>query len=88
LDFQIISEQIPSNKGIKLISKLSNHSTEIENKIKLLERELNLYNNSTQWVDWLNQMYLEIDGVEKLPLDKQKDFLQTYLDSISVQYHS
>jgi disulfide oxidoreductase YuzD len=47
-----------------------------------------VFSNSNQWIDWLNQMYLEIDTVENMSLEKQQIFLKQYIDKILVDYNS
>ena len=41
---------------------------------------------SDEWIDWLNQMYLEVDSLETLPLEKQKVFVSNYLKKVDVEY--
>ncbi len=86
IEFQIITSQIESNKGKKLIKKISDLISEVDEDIRRLERELKIYTNSTQWIDWLNRMYLEIDSVENLTLEKQKTFINEYIERIDVEY--
>ncbi len=37
-------------------------------------------------MDWLNQMYLEIDSVQSYDLNKKQKFLNDYINKIDVEY--
>jgi hypothetical protein len=69
-----------------MVGKISKLMEGVNNEIKRLENELFLYSNSTEWTDWLNKMYLEIDSVIDYPLQKKKEFLNNYLKKIDVEY--
>jgi|TARA_B110000967_G_scaffold194120_1_gene222334 site-specific DNA recombinase len=86
LEFRIISKQESEVRGKKISKKLSDLIEKIEGEIKTKEREISVFSNSTQWIDWLNQMYLEIDSVEKLSLEKQRTFLDQYIEKVEVEY--
>lgn len=88
LEFRIISKQESEEKGKKISKKLSDLIEKIEDEIKTKEREISIFSNSTKWIDWLNQMYLEIESVEDLPLEKQRTFLEQYIEKINVKYDS
>ena len=45
-----------------------------------------MLDNSSEWIDWLNQMYLEVDSLETLPLNEQKIFVSNYLKKVGVEY--
>ena len=59
---------------------------DLNDEIKRLEKELWMYQNSTQWIDWLNQMFLEIESVRDYTLEKKQKFLNEYLNKIDVEY--
>lgn len=86
LEFQIITNQIEKSKGKKISNKVSDLISTVEDEIKVKERELSVFSNSNQWIDWLNQMYLEIDTVENMKLEKQQSFLREYIEKILVEY--
>jgi site-specific DNA recombinase len=88
LEFQIITNQIQKSKGKKISKKISDLIDTVEGEIKVKERELSVFSNSDQWIDWLNQMYLEIDTVESMKLEKQQTFLKEYIEKILVEYVS
>ena len=71
-----------------MIDKISKLIGEVNQEIKKLEDELWIYKNSTEWVDWLNKMYLEIDSVHGYTMEKKKQFLNQYLHRIDVKYLS
>ena len=86
LEVEILTNQIEKDKGKKMVGKISKLMEGVNNEIKRLENELFLYTNSTEWTDWLNKMYLEIDSVKDYPLQKKKEFLNNYLKKIDVEY--
>ncbi|NVK76030.1 MAG: recombinase family protein [Oceanospirillaceae bacterium] len=86
IEFEVISKERTSENGKLLTSKVSNLIGEKEKLIQEKENELMVYNNSTKWVDWLNRMYLEIDSVERMSLDKKREFLNEYVSKIYVEY--
>ncbi|MDA9303968.1 recombinase family protein [bacterium] len=69
-----------------MITKISDMMNEVSSDINRLERELTIYENSTNWLDWLNQMYLEIDSVQSYDLNKKQKFLNDYINKIDVEY--
>ena len=73
-------------KGKKMIRKISDMVGEVSKEIKRLEKELWLFQNSNDWVDWLDQMYLEIEGVQDYSLEEKQKFLKEYLNRIDVEY--
>ena len=88
LEVQILTNSIEKLKGRKMIDKISKLIGEVNQEIKKLEDELWIYKNSTEWVDWLNKMYLEIDSVHGYTMEKKKQFLNQYLHRIDVKYLS
>lgn len=86
LEFEVITKERTSENGKLLSEKVSNLLSEKEKMIQEKENELMVYSNSTKWVDWLNQMYLEIDSVEKMSLEKKREFLREYIRKIYVEY--
>jgi len=86
LEVEIITNKIEKSKGKKMIDKISKMMYKVGDEIKKLDKELWIYKNSTEWVDWLNQMFLEIDSVINYPLQKKKDFLNEYIKRIDVEY--
>ncbi|MBM3454653.1 MAG: recombinase family protein [Bacteroidetes bacterium] len=86
LEVQILTNQMERGKGKLMIEKISELMNEVNSEIKRLESEMWIYENTTQWVDWLNKMYLEIDKVTTLPLEKRKNFLKEYLERVYVEY--
>ena len=62
--------------------------SEVDLEINDLLREINVFDNSSVWIDWLNQMYLEVDSLENLPLKEQKQFVSNYLKKVDVEYVS
>ncbi len=88
LEFKIITKQIEKSRGEKISNKISDLIEKVENEIMIHEREISVFSNSNQWIDWLNQMYLEIDTVENMSLEKQQIFLKQYIDKILVDYNS
>ena len=88
IEVDILTNKMEKDKGKKMVSKLSDMMLEVRNNIKKLEKELWIYTNSTQWVDWLNQMYLEINSVQDYSLEMKKKFLGEYINQIQVEYLS
>lgn len=86
IEFEIITNQRTKKEGKVLSDKISNLISEIESEVIRKEKELSIFTNSSKWIDWLNQMYLEIDSVEDMNLDKKKSFIQEYISKINVEY--
>ena len=86
IEVDILTNKIDKDKGKKMITKISDMMSEVSSEINRLERELTIYENSTHWMDWLNQMYLEIDSVQSYDLDKKQKFLNDYINKIDVEY--
>jgi hypothetical protein len=86
LDVQIITNQIDKVKGKKMIEKISELSNGVGSEIKRLESEMWVYENTTQWVDWLKNMYIDIDGISSSKLENKRDFLNKYINRIYVEY--
>lgn len=86
LEVQILTNQIDRTKGKKMVDKVSELLNEVDSEIKRLESELWIYENSTQWVDWLDKMFVEVEGIKNLPLEKKREFLKEYLNKITVKY--
>ncbi|MDB4089508.1 hypothetical protein N9544_07810 [Flavobacteriales bacterium] len=86
IEVDILTSKIDKDKGRKMITKISDMMNEVSSDIIRLERELTIYENSTNWLDWLNQMYLEIDSVQSYDLDKKQKFLNDYINKIDVEY--
>ena len=86
LEVEILINKIERSKGKRMIDKISKMMYDVDDEIKKLDKELWIYKNSTEWVDWLNQMFLEIDSVINYSLQKKKDFLNEYINRIDVEY--
>lgn len=86
LEVQILTNQIDKGKGKRMIEKISELLNEVNSEIKRLESEMWIYENTSKWVDWLNRMYLEINGITNLSLEKRKDFLKEYIQRVNVEY--
>ncbi len=86
LDVQIITNQIDKVKGKKMIEKISELLNGVGSEIKRLESEMWVYENTTQWVDWLKNMYIDIDGISSSKLENKRDFLNKYINRIYVEY--
>ena len=86
LEVDILTNKIDREKGKKMINKISDMMKELTSEIQRLENELLIYQNSSNWLDWLNQMYLEIDSVKDYDLEKKKKFLNDYINKIEVEY--
>jgi len=86
LEVEILTNKIERSKGKRMIEKISKMMDDVNSEIKKLENELWIYTNSTEWVDWLNQMFLEIESVQNYTLQKKRDFLKEYIRKIDVEY--
>lgn len=60
--------------------------SEVYSEIGRLEEELEIYSNSSKWIDWLDSMFNELDKVNSYPLKKKKTFLKEYIKRIDVEY--
>ena len=58
LEVDVLTNKMDKVKGKKMIRKISDMVGEVSKEIKRLEKELWLFQNSNDWVDWLDQMYL------------------------------
>ena len=63
-----------------MIDKISKMMEDVQSETQKLERELSVYQNSTDWIDWLNQMFLEVESVKGYSLENQQKFLKQYLE--------
>ena len=86
IEVEILTNQIDKKKGKQMVSKISKMMEDLNDEIKRLEKELWMYQNSTEWIDWLNQMFLEIESVRDYTLEKKQQFLNEYLNKIDVEY--
>ncbi len=86
LEVQILTNQIERGKGKRMVEKISEMMKDVDSEIKRLESEMWIYENTSSWIDWLNRMYLEIDGITTQSLEKQKGFLNRYLQRVNVEY--
>jgi site-specific DNA recombinase len=86
LEVEILTNKIERSKGKRMIEKISMMMDVVKTDIKKLEKELWIYTNSTEWVDWLDKMFLEIENVQNYSLLKKRDFLKEYINRIDVEY--
>ena len=86
LEVDVLTNKMDKVKGKKMIRKISDMVGEVSKEIKRLEKELWVFQNSNDWVDWLDQMYLEIEGVQDYSLEEKQKFLKEYLNRIDVEY--
>ena len=85
-ELKILSSEISKSVGKKMKDRVVKLIEEVNEQIDDIERELRVLNNSSEWIDWLNKMYLEVDSLENLPLKKQREFVRNYLKKIDVEY--
>ena len=85
-EVKILTEEVSKSVGKKMKIRIHELISEVDLEINDLLREINVFDNSSVWIDWLNQMYLEVDSLETLPLSEQKIFVSTYLKKIGVEY--
>lgn len=86
LEVDVLTNKMDKVKGKKMIRKISDMVVEVSKEIKRLEKELWLYQNTSDWVDWLDQMYSEIEGVQNFSLEEKQNFLKEYVNRIDVEY--
>ena len=85
-ELKIITSEITKTVGRKMKDRVNQLIVEVNDEINGLENDLRVLNNSSEWIDWLNQMYLEVDTLEELPLKKQREFVSNYIKKIDVEY--
>jgi DNA invertase Pin-like site-specific DNA recombinase len=85
-EVQILTSEISKSLGKKVKERIKKLIVGVNEEINDFENELRVLNNSSEWIDWLNQMYLEVDSLEKLPLNKQREFVSKYVKKIEVEY--
>ena len=85
-ELKILSSEISKSVGKKMKERVIKLIEEVNEQIDDIERDLRVLNNSSEWIDWLNQMYLEVDSLQDLSLKKQREFVRTYLKMIDVEY--
>ena len=88
VEFEIRTKELSESKGKKLVDKFTKMIDEIEIEISRLEKEMEIYTNSSRWIDWLDRMYKELDKVENYTIDKKRKFLNEYIERIDVDYIS
>jgi len=86
IEVGILTNQYEKNRGKLMIDKISKMMEDVNGEIQKLERELSVYQNSTDWIDWLNQMFLEVESVKGYSLENQQRFLNQYLEKVNVEY--
>jgi len=86
IEVGIITNQYEKNRGKMMIDKISKMMEDVQSETQKLERELSVYQNSTDWIDWLNQMFLEVESVKGYSLENQQKFLKQYLERVNVEY--
>ena len=86
IEVGILTNQYEKNRGKLMIDKISKMMEDVNSEIQKLERELSVYQNSTDWIDWLNQMFLEVESVKGYSLENQQKFLNQYLEKVNVEY--
>lgn len=86
IEVGILTNQYEKNRGKLMIDKISKMMEDVNGEIQKLERELSVYQNSTDWIDWLNQMFLEVESVKGYSLENQQKFLNQYLEKVNVEY--
>ena len=87
-ELKIMMKEVSVSVGNKMKEKITELISNEEDNINSLSRELSVLSKSNEWIDWLNKMYLEIDSLEKLPLEKQRIFISQHLNKINVEYLS
>ena len=87
-EVKLLTKEVSVSVGEKMKEKINTLIKEVDEQIESIERELDVLNKSNEWIDWLNKMYLEIDSLENLPLEKQRKFVSEYLKKINVEYLS
>jgi site-specific DNA recombinase len=85
-EVRIITNEVSKSVGKKMKIRIHELIDEVDTQIDELLREINVLDNSSEWIDWLNQMYLEVDSLETLPLNEQKIFVSNYLKKVGVEY--
>lgn len=85
-ELKIITSELTKTVGRKMKERVNQLIIEVNDEINGLENDLRVLNNSSEWIDWLNQMYLEVDTLEELPLKKQREFVSNYIKKIDVEY--
>jgi len=85
-EVQILTSEISKSLGKKVKERIKKLIVGVNEEINDFENELRVLNNSSEWIDWLNQMYLEVDSLENLPLNKQREFVSKYVKKIEVEY--
>ena len=86
VEFDIRTNQMSKSKGEKLVGKFNKMISQVYSEIGRLEEELEIYSNSSKWIDWLDSMFNELDKVSSYPLKKKKTFLKEYIKRIDVEY--
>jgi len=86
IEVGILTNQYEKIRGKMMIDKISRMMEDVNSEIQKLERELSVYQNSTNWIDWLNQMFLEVESVKGYSLENQQKFLNQYLEKVNVEY--
>lgn len=82
----IYSKKVGAKQGKELDVIFSNRITEQDKIILDSKREIEVLNRSSAWISWLDEMYLEMESLKKLPVNLQKIFVQKYLKKIDVVY--
>jgi len=88
IEFDVRLGTINQNQGEKLRERFKSHISNIQEEVNDLNENLQSISNSTGWVNWLNKVNENLEQVETLPLEKQREFLIDTINRIDIRYDS
>ena len=86
LEFDVRLGTITQNQGEKLRERFKSHISTIQDEVNDLNENLQSISNSTGWVNWLNKVNENLEEVETLPFEKQREFLLDTINKIDIKY--
>jgi DNA invertase Pin-like site-specific DNA recombinase len=86
LEFDVRLGTITQNQGEKLRERFKSHISTIQYEVNDLNENLQSISNSTGWVNWLNKVNENLEEVETLSFEKQREFLLGTINKIDIKY--
>jgi site-specific DNA recombinase len=86
-EVQKVTKEISKSIGNRIIS-ISND--EIHKKIEELEdleRKLSILKDSSKFIDWLDNMSMDVNSIKTKPKDYQRNWIRQFIRSVTVEYN-
>ena len=85
-EYDIRIKKISKSIGEKLKTRFQETIKELDIEIKKLETELSLISNTKGWINWLDKMNKELNGIKNSNNEIKRDFINNTIQEIGVVY--